>query len=74
MSGWSMFPGLAAALDPDFGALASAKMLDDYYIPTRDPDGLPGDIPSRYYNDEEEVIRALVLNDRVINPAKEKIS
>jgi HEPN domain-containing protein len=65
---------VAAALDPDFDALAAAKRLDDYYIPTRYPNGLPGDIPSRYYNDEEEVKRALALSEKVISMAKKKIS
>jgi HEPN domain-containing protein len=65
---------VAAALDPEFDALASAKRLDDYYIPTRYPNGLPGDIPSRYYNDEEEVRRALALSDKVISMTKIKIS
>lgn len=65
---------VAAALDPDFDALASTKRLDDYYIPTRYPNGLPGDIPSRYYNDEEEVKRALTLSARVLELAKRKIT
>lgn len=64
---------VAGALDPDFEALAGAKRLDDYYIPTRYPNGLPGDIPSRYYTDEDEVKRALTLSDRVIGLARQKI-
>jgi HEPN domain-containing protein len=64
---------VAAALDPDFDALAGAKRLDDYYIPTRYPNGLPGDIPSRYYNDEEEAKRALALSDSVIKLVKKKL-
>jgi HEPN domain-containing protein len=64
---------VAAALDQDFDALVSAKRLDDYYIPTRYPNGLPGDIPSRYFNDEEEVKRALALSGSVIILAKRKI-
>lgn len=65
---------VAAALDPDFDALTAAKRLDDYYIPTRYPNGLPGDIPSRYYNDEEEVKRALALSGSVLELAKRKIT
>ena len=70
----AVLANVAAALDPDFGALANAKRLDDYYIPTRYPNGLPGDIPSRYYNDEEEVKRALALSDSVISMVRKKIT
>jgi HEPN domain-containing protein len=64
---------VAAALDPEFDTIVSAKRLDDYYIPTRYPNGLPGDIPSRYYNDEEEVKRALTLSGSVIKMVKKKV-
>jgi HEPN domain-containing protein len=70
----AVLANVAAALDPDFEALDSAKRLDDYYIPTRYPNGLPGDIPSRYYNDEDEVKRALALSGRVLELAKRKIT
>jgi HEPN domain-containing protein len=70
----SVLVNVAAALDPDFESLASAKRLDDYYIPTRYPNGLPGDIPSRYFNDEEEVKRALTLSGKVLELAKRKIT
>ena len=30
---------LAAEIDPEFGSLRDAKRLDDYYIPTRYPNG-----------------------------------
>jgi HEPN domain-containing protein len=64
---------VAAALDPDFEALTNSKRLDDYYIPTRYPNGLPGDIPSRYYNDVEEVKRVLALSYSVIKMVKNKV-
>jgi HEPN domain-containing protein len=69
----SVLISIAAALDPDFEALGNAKRLDDYYIPTRYPNGLPGDIPSRYYSDEKEAERALGLCDSVLDLVKSKI-
>ena len=69
----SVLVDVAAAIDPDFETLVIAKRLDDYYIPTRYPNGLPGDIPSRYYTDEDEAKRALSLSDSVIRLVKSKI-
>jgi HEPN domain-containing protein len=64
---------LATSLDRDFRSLSDAKRLDDYYIPTRYPDGLPGEIPSRYYDDEEEVKKALGWSSSLIKLVKKKI-
>ncbi len=64
---------IASSIDQDFKTLRGAKRLDDYYIPTRYPNGLPGDIPARYYDDPEEGEEALSLARRVIDLAKEKI-
>jgi len=41
-------------IDPDFNKIKQAKKLDKYYIPTRYPNGLPGGIPSRYFDDPAE--------------------
>jgi HEPN domain-containing protein len=50
--------------------LASAQAawgsLDGYYIPTRYPNGLPGDIPARVY-DSQAAQGALALADQVVN-------
>ena len=64
---------LASSLDSDFESLRTAKRLDDYYIPTRYPNGLPGEIPSDYYDDEDEVKRALELCRQIVELAEKKI-
>ncbi|MGB9596671.1 MAG: HEPN domain-containing protein [Candidatus Poribacteria bacterium] len=64
---------LASEIDSDFSSIKSAKRLDDYYIPTRYPNGLPGDIPAKYYDDPEEVKRALNLSKEIIKLVKSKI-
>jgi predicted nucleotidyltransferase len=51
-----------------------AKRLDDYYIPTRCPNGLPDGIPARHYDDPEEAERALSLSEHVIKLVKSKIN
>ena len=40
-------------------------ILDSYYIPTRYPNGLPGDIPARVYN-RETAEGALILTEAVV--------
>jgi HEPN domain-containing protein len=64
---------LAASLDPDFKLLKGAKRLDDYYIPTRYPNGLPGEIPSHYYDDQEEAQEALAWSEGIIKLVNKKI-
>ncbi|MEM2142859.1 MAG: HEPN domain-containing protein [Candidatus Thorarchaeota archaeon] len=56
----------ASEVDNAFTELASVGRLDDYYIPTRYPNGLPGGIPSRYYNDPAEAERATSMSERVV--------
>jgi HEPN domain-containing protein len=65
---------IASELDRDFKFLDKAKRLDDYYIPTRYPNGLPGEIPARYYDDPKEANRALTLSEGIILLARKKIS
>lgn len=64
---------MAIELDKDFGPLKGAKRLDDYYIPTRYPNGLPGEIPARYYDDQEEVEKALSWSEKIIKMVRKKI-
>ncbi|MGA2468934.1 MAG: HEPN domain-containing protein [Thermodesulfobacteriota bacterium] len=59
--------------DPDFKEVAQAKKLDKYYIPTRYPNGLPGGVPSRYFDDPKEAKEAMELAKRVIELAEKKI-
>jgi HEPN domain-containing protein len=64
---------LSLSLDKDFQSVQDAKRLDDYYIPTRYPNGLPGDIPSRYFDDFDEAKQALGWSEKVIRLVKQKI-
>ncbi len=64
---------MAATIDKEFTIINSAKRLDDYYIPTRYPNGLPGGIPAHYFDDEQEAERALELCKKVVQLAKRKI-
>jgi HEPN domain-containing protein len=41
-------------------------ILDSYYIPTRYPNGLPGDIPARVYN-RVTAEGALILSEAVVS-------
>ena len=63
---------IAKAIDPDFNVLKAVKRLDDYYIPTRYPNGLPGDVPSRYYTDPDEADRALGWSQEIITLVEQK--
>jgi len=58
--------------DADFGNIEAAAKLDEYYIPTRYPNGLPGGIPSRFFRDEKEAEEAKVLAKMVIDLVKQK--
>jgi HEPN domain-containing protein len=56
----------AAAADGRFAAHLDAwAVLDSFYIPTRYPNGLPGDIPAQVYN-RETAAGALSLADQVV--------
>jgi len=60
-------------LDQDFSQVKRAKTLDRYYITTRYPNGLPGGIPSRYFDDPQEAQRARELAEQVLNLVKSKL-
>ena len=64
---------LAIESDGEFGNIAAAKKLDQYYIPTRYPNGLPGGVPSRYYDDPAEAEQAMRLAKNLIELVREKI-
>ncbi len=65
---------MATEFDPDFKEIASSKKLDQYYIPTRYPNGLPGGIPSRYYDDPEEAEDAMKLAKKLIDLVENKLN
>ncbi len=64
---------MAFEITSDFREVARAKKLDRYYIPTRYPNGLPGNIPSRYFDDPKEAEEAMELSKKVIELVEKKI-
>jgi HEPN domain-containing protein len=61
------------ALDRDFRVVKGAKKLDEYAIRTRYPDSLPGKIPSRYFDDDEETEEAMRHAKEVVKLVEQKI-
>ena len=64
---------MVVELDRDFKDLISVKKLDQYYIPTRYPNGLPGGIPSRFYDDPVEAETAMRLAKNNIDLVERKV-
>jgi len=64
---------IATELDKDFSSIREAKRLDDYYIPTRYPNGVPEEAPAEYYDDPKEAEKAIELAKSVIELVKTKI-
>jgi HEPN domain-containing protein len=64
---------IAISLDSDFKSLMGAKRLDDYYIPTRYPNGLPGEIPAYYYTSRDEVEKALKWSKGIIKLVRKEM-
>ncbi|MBM4339440.1 MAG: HEPN domain-containing protein [Deltaproteobacteria bacterium] len=60
-------------INSDFREVAQAKKLDRYYIPTRYPNGLPGNVPSRYFDDPKEAEEAMELAKSLIELVEKKI-
>lgn len=64
---------MALETDPEFKEVIRAKKLDRYYIPTRYPNGLPGGVPSRFFDDPGEAEEAMHLAKNVIELVERKI-
>lgn len=65
---------MAATFDPAFEELGrKVAPLDQYYIPTRCPNGLPGGVPFEAYNAEDGQ-RALRLAGSVLDAVRERLS
>jgi HEPN domain-containing protein len=64
---------MACDISSDFKEVAQGKQLDKYYIPTRYPNGLPGGVPSRYFDDPKEAKEAMELAKKVIELVDKKI-
>ena len=65
---------MAIEIDFEFKEIATVQKLDQYYIPTRYPNGLPGGIPSRYYDDPKEAEIAMNLARNLIDLIEKKIN
>jgi HEPN domain-containing protein len=65
---------MAREIDPDFGSISRAKKLDQYYIPTRYPNSLPGGVPSRSFDDPDQAEEAMNLAKAVISLVEAKLS
>ena len=63
----------AVEIDGDFRAVMSAKKLDRYYIPTRYPNGLPGGVPSRFFDGPKEAKEPMQEVKSVIDLVEKKI-
>lgn len=59
--------------DNDFEKLKATARLDEYYIPTRYPNGLPGGVPSKFYNDPLEAKEAMKLAKAIIELVERKL-
>lgn len=65
---------MAIEIDLEFKVIAPAKKLDQYYIPTRYPNGLPGGVPSRYFDDPKEAKEAMILTKGIIDLVEKKLN
>lgn len=52
-------------IEPSFSTVQPAKALDQYYILTRYPNGLPGQIPHEYF-DSEDARKCIAHADTVL--------
>lgn len=64
---------IAISYDKAFEGIKLAKDLDRYYIPTRYPNGLAGNVPSEFFDNPEECEAAQVLAKSVIELVERKI-
>ncbi len=58
-------------IDSFFSAAHSARELDQYYIPTRYPNGLPEQIPHKYF-DQEDARKCIAHADTVLKLVNER--
>jgi len=65
---------MAKEFDGDFEKVRAAKKLDSYYLPTRYPNGLPGGIPAKFYDDPGEAEESKNLAESLITMAGKKIA
>ena len=56
----------AKKLAPEFESISEAQRLDEYYIPTRYPNGLPGTVAPHDFYGEKEAQECLKLGESVL--------
>jgi len=64
---------IAVAYDKDFEKVKHVKDLDRYYIPTRYPNAIAGNVPSEFFDKPEECARAQKLARSAIELVEKKI-
>ena len=64
---------IAVSYDDDFENVKPAKNLDRYYIPTRYPNGLAGNVPAEFFDSPQESEDAQKLANSVIELVEKKI-
>lgn len=64
---------VAIEIDKEFNSVREAKRLDDYYISTRYPNGVPDEAPAEYYDDPKEAEKAIKLAKSVLELVRAKI-
>lgn len=65
--------GLATSIDPDLGELKPSGKLDMYYIPTRYPNGLAGDVPAEFFDDPEECAMVRELSRSIVEAMAKRL-
>ena len=53
-------------LAPEFEAVSEAQRLDEYYIPTRYPNGLPGTVVPHDFYGQKEALECVNLADSLL--------
>ncbi|MBI3267703.1 MAG: HEPN domain-containing protein [Planctomycetes bacterium] len=64
--------GLPAPLQAPPSLVQAAQVLDQFYIPARYPDGLPGGTPSQYYT-QAQATQALCDADQILFHARAQV-
>lgn len=58
---------------PEFEAVSEARRLDEYYIPTRYPNGLPGTVLPHHFYSEKEALECIDLAASVLRLISETL-
>lgn len=64
---------MAEEADKAFADIRNSSRLDEYYVPTRYPNGLPGGVPSEFYDDPQEAEEAMILAKQVVDLVKDRL-